>query len=69
RIVTGDSFSAQHALQKHFGLGSLQSVSAIEVKWPGGLSTRIDKPAIRRYHLVKPPAVVEPPGAVEPAAN
>jgi hypothetical protein len=61
RIVTGDSFSAQHALQKHFGLGSLQSVSAIEVEWPGGLSTRIDKPAIRRYHLVKPPEVVEPP--------
>jgi hypothetical protein len=52
RVVTGDSFSSQHAAALHFGLGDVQQVDAIEVRWPDGTMRRISRPAIGRYHRV-----------------
>ena len=53
-IVTGDSFHSQHANTQHFGLGSAREVDHIEVHWPNGKTSRIEKPAIDRYHVIKP---------------
>jgi hypothetical protein len=53
RIVTGDSYRSQHANTKHFGLGAMGAVDAIEVTWPNGASTTIEKPAINQYHLIR----------------
>ena len=53
-IVTGDSFDAQHANTVHFGLGKTESVDALEVQWPNGKTTRVAKPAIDRYHVLRP---------------
>ena len=55
-IVTGDSFRAQHAPMKHFGLGTESSVDSIEIRWPDGSTTLLEKPDINRYHVVRPSA-------------
>jgi len=51
-IVTGDSFHAQHAPMKHFGLGSDTAVDSIEIRWPDGTTEVMENPAINTYHRV-----------------
>lgn len=51
-IVTGDSFRAQHAPMKHFGLGSGTSVDSIQVRWPDGTIEAMNDPAINTYHML-----------------
>lgn len=51
-IVTGDSFTAQHARTAHFGLGDIAAVDSVEVAWPDGKVTRLTKPATDRCHDV-----------------
>ncbi len=53
-VVTGDSFSAQHAPVRHFGLGAHDTVDHIEVRWPNGTMRRLDRPAVDQYHEVVP---------------
>ena len=53
RIVTGDSFNAQHANARHFGLGASDNVEAIEVVWPDGELTRVENPAADKWHDVR----------------
>ncbi len=53
-VVTGDAYLAQHSLTRHFGLGSQDSVDTIEVQWPNGTLTRLDRPEINTYHTVRP---------------
>ena len=53
-IVTGDSFNAQHATTVHFGLGKTESIDVLEVRWPNGRTTRVARPAIDRYHVIRP---------------
>lgn len=53
RMVTGDSFSAQHAATAHFGLGAQTAVEAIEIQWPNGTTRRLDAPAVDQYHTVE----------------
>lgn len=55
KIVTGDSYRAQHSNQVHFGLGSTKSVDSLEVKWPDGTTTKLKRPALGRYHELSPP--------------
>lgn len=52
QVVTGDSYSSQHATTVHFGLGDETAVEAIEVRWPNGTTRRLDHPDINRYHSV-----------------
>jgi hypothetical protein len=52
RIVTGDSFSAQHSSNVHFGLGQNQQVESIKVTWADGQVSTIDKPTADQYHRV-----------------
>ena len=53
-VITGDSFSAQHSLSKHFGLGKATEVDSIEVRWPDGRISRRGKPHLNQYHILKP---------------
>jgi hypothetical protein len=55
-IVTGDSAKSHHALMKHFGLGSHQTVEYVEIRWPNGQVQRVDAPAINQYHKIRPPS-------------
>ena len=53
-VVTGDSFAAQHAPVRHFGLGADDTVDHIEVRWPNGRTSHLDRPAVDQYHDVVP---------------
>lgn len=53
-IVAGDSFSAQHAPMKHFGLGADNQVDFIEIQWPNGAKQRVEAPEINKYHTFTP---------------
>jgi hypothetical protein len=55
KIVTGDSFSAQHAATAHFGLGAADAVESIEVRWANGEITRLERPDTNSYHDIDPP--------------
>ena len=51
-IVNGDSYRAQHANTRHFGLGKMTRVDSIVVRWPNGKTRTLDHPAIDRYHRI-----------------
>ncbi len=51
-VVTGDSFTAQHARTAHFGLGKASAVEVIEVAWPNGQVSRLTNPALDCYHEI-----------------
>jgi enediyne biosynthesis protein E4 len=55
QLVNGDSYSSQHASVKHFGLGALDRVDAIEVRWQNGAVQTIRQPAINQYHTARSP--------------
>ena len=52
--VFGQSRNAQTSSTLHFGIGEADAIEAIEVQWPDGEKTRMDSPAINRYHVVVP---------------
>ncbi len=52
-MVSGDSFASQHSFGRVFGLGKASGVESIEVRWGGGKVSRLEKPAMNRYHLIK----------------
>lgn len=52
--VAGHSVWAQHLDWIHFGTGRQKTVKQIEVRWPGGIVTKIANPAVDQYHIVKP---------------
>lgn len=54
RIVTGDSYYAQHPATAHFGLGKDTPLESLEVRWPSGKTTTIAKPKPNEYHVLKP---------------
>jgi hypothetical protein len=49
-LLSGDSYSAQHPSTLHFGLGTVEAVDSIEVRWLGGRKTLIERPTLNRYH-------------------
>ena len=52
RVVTGDSFSAQHSANLHFGLGQNTKVDSIKVTWADGSESLINKPKAGQYHKI-----------------
>jgi hypothetical protein len=54
-VVTGDSFRSQHPLTAHFGLGNVDSVERVEIRWPGGAVTHLAGPKINQAHSVSAP--------------
>ena len=52
-IVTGDGFTSQGPAIAHFGLGKINNVSGIEVRWPTGEVQALQNPKINQYHLIE----------------
>ena len=51
-LVTGDSFSTQKANVVHFGIGQLDTVDYLEVRWSDGKVTRLPTPKTNLYHEI-----------------
>ena len=49
-LLSGDSYYAQHPSTLHFGLGAVEAVDSLEVRWPGGQQTLLEKPKLNQYH-------------------
>ncbi len=54
-VVTGDSHRSQHPTRVHFGLGSGPEVAAVEIQWPGGRVSRLERPTADQVHVVRAP--------------
>jgi len=54
QVVTGDSYMTQHSNTKHFGLGAEKQIDSIEVRWMGGKTRKIEKPAMNQNIYIKP---------------
>jgi hypothetical protein len=50
RVITGNSFTSQHAPVVHFGLGDKEHVQSLSVRWADGRTVTLEDPAIDRYH-------------------
>ncbi len=44
RVVSGGTGFGCLPFEQHFGLGTLDKVDAIEIRWPSGLTQRVDSP-------------------------
>ena len=53
-VISGDSYTAQHSRTKLFGLGKMNRVESLEVRWPDGTRTTLQNPAVDQYHEVRP---------------
>ncbi len=53
----GSSYLSSEGPRLHFGLGDATSVEAVEVRWPGGATTRLENVAPNQVLRVAPPAV------------
>ena len=53
-VYIGESLDAQRSTARHFGLGQLERVEAVEVVWPGGRVTTLADPELNRYHEMTP---------------
>ena len=51
-VRAGESYGITCTFSCHFGLGTDESVETATVKWPSGLETIIDNPAINQYHTI-----------------
>jgi hypothetical protein len=54
-VATGDSHRAQRANRLHFGLGPIEEVDRLEVRWPNGTSSILAAPGINECHTVEAP--------------
>lgn len=51
-VRSGQSFSPMQSLITHFGIGTATTIDQIVVKWPSGIQTIIDDPAINTTHFI-----------------
>jgi hypothetical protein len=54
QIVTGDSFRSQHSAIVHFGIGAIQDIQKVEIKWPNR-SEMTTNAVVNQYYQIKPP--------------
>lgn len=54
-VMGGDSFSSQSQRPLHFGLGAIDKVDKIEIRWPSGLIQEIESPEINKTHHIFEP--------------
>lgn len=54
-VSGGDSFSSQSQRALHFGLGNIDRVAKIEIKWPSGLVQEIESPEVNKIHQIIEP--------------
>jgi hypothetical protein len=48
-VISGGSYLSQNDLRVHFGLGSSESADEIEIRWPGGKTTRLENVAADQF--------------------
>ena len=51
-IVSGDSLYSQHAPVVHFGLGDVDELRRLEVRWPDGHQIEFPHPQVDQYHQI-----------------
>jgi len=51
-VRSGTSFSPMSSLCIHFGLGQADAIDQIIIKWPSGMQTILDNPAINTTHNI-----------------
>ena len=54
-VLGGSGFCAQNQRRLHFGLGAGAMVDKVELRWPSGKTTTLDRPAVNQVHAVKEP--------------
>lgn len=54
-VVTGDSFTSQHSATAHFGLGTIDRVESLTIRWPSGRKMVLENPEVDRYHVIPSP--------------
>jgi hypothetical protein len=54
-VRSGTSYLSQHDPRALFGLGSTATVDRVEIVWPSGRRTHVDRPAVDRYHVLDEP--------------
>ena len=53
-IVSGDSYRSQHDTVLHFGIGELESIPAVTVRWAEGTESVFSNLGANRYYWVRP---------------
>ncbi len=56
-VRAGGSYLSTNSPRLHFGLGESSAVEGLEIRWPGGRTTRLGPLAIDRLHELTPDAV------------
>jgi len=51
-VRSGESFSPMSSLTTHFGIGQSTEIDQIIIRWPSGIITSVDDPAINTTHLL-----------------
>lgn len=57
-VSGGDSFSSQSQRAVHFGLGQVENVDKLEIRWPSGIVQEISMPDLNMYHTIEEPSEV-----------
>jgi hypothetical protein len=52
-LITGDGYRTQSSFSAHFGLGTREQVSAVEILWPDGTRSTLANPAIDSWHRIQ----------------
>lgn len=56
-VLAGSGFAAQNSPRLHFGLGDVEDVASVEIRWPSGKQQHIDHPKVDMLHTIEEPAL------------
>lgn len=70
-VTSAVGYASSSDFAVHFGLGSPNTVDEVEIRWPSGVTQRLEKLAANRLHLVDepPPSLAAPPQESSPAPS
>jgi len=57
-VSGGGSFSSQNQRTVHFGLGDVERVEKLEIRWPSGIVQEINSPDLNMNHTIEEPSDV-----------
>lgn len=63
-VRAGQSFSPMSSLATHFGIGAATAIDSVVVKWPSGVRTVIENPAINTMHTVLEASCILAPATI-----
>lgn len=55
-VTAGEAFSSQSQRPVHFGLGNVDQVEKVEIRWPSGIVQVLENPDINKKHWIQEPA-------------